>query len=349
MFRHQITRDKSDKPYEYTCSRCGWSWTREPSSDCPGVRRYSWKSAPAYLKTFTQLRAMGLKPRDRSRPDGVVLVSMSHWTFADLYDEREAIPRRRYTEKQRQAFEVAWPRTQEKYTCKHCGDTPNCLGDLQRFASPGMCKECRELRDLADQEYAKLLEIEYDQTQAHKWAAKIWGRTDWCVLDTETTSLDGYVVELAIVDRSGATLFNSLINPEHPVSPGAFAVHGISDAALATAPTLPHVWDEVCTVLSRFGMVLTYNADFDQSILEQSASRYGLALPSELKWRCLMKKYARYCGNWSEYYQSYKWLPLYGGHRALDDALAALSVFRAMAHNAPTSELEEREAAAREP
>ena len=58
------------------------------------------------------------------------------------------------------------------------------------------------------------------------------------VLDTETTDLDGVVIEIAVVDAcTGETLLDTLVNPGGvPVSAGARAVHGITDDELATAP-----------------------------------------------------------------------------------------------------------------
>lgn len=62
------------------------------------------------------------------------------------------------------------------------------------------------------------------------------------VLDCETASLSSGVVELAWlkIDESLNILeeFRSLCNPERAIEPGAFAVHGISQQSVATAPTL---------------------------------------------------------------------------------------------------------------
>jgi hypothetical protein len=40
--------------------------------------------------------------------------------------------------------------------------------------------------------------------------------------------------------------------------------------------------------------------------------------------------YAAFCGNWSEYHGDYTWVPLAGGHRTVEDALAALECVREM-------------------
>jgi DNA polymerase-3 subunit epsilon len=156
-------------------------------------------------------------------------------------------------------------------------------------------------------------------------------REDWCLLDTETTSLTGYLVEIAVIDREGTALFHSLVNPEVPVSEEARAVHQISDEELAKAPTLPEIWDRLVAVLGSRATIVTYNAQFDQSTLERDAQRYGLAVPTP-EWQCLMLRYAEYVGEWSEYHGDYRWYPLPDAtHRALGDAKAALEVMRHMA------------------
>jgi len=64
--------------------------------------------------------------------------------------------------------------------------------------------------------------------------------------------------------------------------------------------------------------------------LAQSARRYHLeALTQE--WECAMEAYAALCGNWSDYHGDYTWIPLMGGHRAVEDALAALERIREVA------------------
>lgn len=48
-----------------------------------------------------------------------------------------------------------------------------------------------------------------------------------------------------------------------------------------------------------------------------------------------MEWYAQWIGDWSDYWGNYRWQPLFGGHRALDDCLAALDYLKAMAANSP--------------
>ena len=86
---------------------------------------------------------------------------------------------------------------------------------------------------------------------------------DFTILDTETASLHGGVVEIAwlrindkleVIDE-----FQSLVNPERPIEPGAFAIHGISEEDVAWSPTLAMVAEKVTWPLHIIG----HNCGFD--------------------------------------------------------------------------------------
>lgn len=65
------------------------------------------------------------------------------------------------------------------------------------------------------------------------------------IVDTETASLQGGLVELAYIevddDLKVVDEFCVRINPERPIEPGAFAAHGISDAEVAGCPTMAEI------------------------------------------------------------------------------------------------------------
>ena len=63
------------------------------------------------------------------------------------------------------------------------------------------------------------------------------------ILDTETTDLDGRIIEISIIDAAtGTVLMDQLINPQGaPICAEARTVHHISPDDLATAPTFTQV------------------------------------------------------------------------------------------------------------
>lgn len=167
----------------------------------------------------------------------------------------------------------------------------------------------------------------------------------WAVLDTETTGLSSQdeVIELAIVDASGAVLFSSLIQPQNPQRHDlATHIHGIAPDMLAKAPTFPMVCPAIETIFKQYPHMLVYNASFDRSLLEGTARRYGYHLP-HVSWSCLMEQYALYHGAWNDYHRSYTWQKLQVAcarlgvqgdgnyHRATADALCTLGVLCALA------------------
>lgn len=175
--------------------------------------------------------------------------------------------------------------------------------------------------------------IEQDKRDAAKRAHKllhIRPAESWAILDTETTSLYGVVVEIGVIAPDGITLFHSLVNPECPVSEEARAKHGITDEDLSAAPRLPGIWDALREALEGRDVLVSYNASFDMARLTQSAQRYKLPMISQ-KWGCAMQLYSQFVGNWSTRHASYTWVPLNGNHRAIGDCLACLGKIREMA------------------
>ena len=155
------------------------------------------------------------------------------------------------------------------------------------------------------------------------------------VLDTETTGIGktAEIVEIAILDAdTGETLYNAQVMPQGRITPGASDVHGLTRSMLgqAGATAWPENHSEVCRLLSAADQVLTYNAEFDQRLLTQTAERYGLALPS-LNWRCLMIAYAD-GRRWFKLAEACKreGLRVSGAHRAESDARMARELWRKM-------------------
>lgn len=160
-----------------------------------------------------------------------------------------------------------------------------------------------------------------------RWARTCQQPGEAVVLDTETTGLNGVIIEVAVVDAyDGRVLLDTLVHPEGlGVEPGARAVHGITDAELADAPT----WQQVLPdLLAAIGdrRILAYNADFDRRAVATTHANAGLDtadLPGAERWECLMEAL-------STWYRIGRWLPLGGGHRARADAQAALNVLRTL-------------------
>ncbi len=175
-------------------------------------------------------------------------------------------------------------------------------------------------------EHREAIAVSTEAGAALRWARAMREPGAAVILDTETTDLDGYVVEVAVLDAAtGQVLLDSLVNPGCPVHPEARWVHGISDAELADAPPLADVWPQLLAA-TEGRTVLAYNAEFDHTTVLRHARRDGLD-PAHLadadRWSCLM-------GRRSDWLMRRRWLPLGGGHRARGDCEVAFELLAAM-------------------
>lgn len=123
-------------------------------------------------------------------------------------------------------------------------------------------------------------------------AAQLAERSPWVapfvVIDVETTGLDtdpaARVVEIAAIlfvggvptDRRVATR----VNPGCPIPPEATAIHGITDADVADAPTFAEVWPRIVELYdSGDTSTLAYSAAFDREFARREVGLAGSARP----------------------------------------------------------------------
>jgi len=167
------------------------------------------------------------------------------------------------------------------------------------------------------------VELATEAGAAMRWARAMREPGRAVIVDTETTDLDGYVVEIAAVDAAtGDTLLNTLVHPGAPIQPGAYWVHGISDA---DAPPWSQVLPQLLAATAG-RTVLAYNASFDAGVIARHTRRDGLDLGhlgDDGRWSCLM-------GRRSDWELCRRWLRLGGGHRALGDCQTAYELLCAM-------------------
>jgi DNA polymerase III subunit epsilon len=292
---------------------------------------YPWfDQVPDHLKTRRQLAELGLRP-------GGPVVAQVVWkrgrSWADLYDLATAKPKRAMTEAQRVALDKA---QQARRTCKRC-KTVHPFALWKGFDCP-VCFDRMLARNR--QEAAR--------------QAQIWLRSPRTViLDTETTDLNGYLVQIAAIRASdGAVLLDTLVNPQIQISEGAWRIHRISDDQVKDAPTFAQIWPHIEQML-RCRRVVTYNSSFDRGILANECARLGVgqarrrswawgwrpAWDRGLVWRCAMELYATWWGDWSDRHHDYRWQPLPGGdHSALGDARACRAVLQQMAEQKKEAE-----------
>lgn len=297
------------------------------------IPEYPWfDQAPENYKTRRQLAELGLRP-------GGPVVARVVWKrgerWADLFDVAAAKPKKAPTAAQLAALEKAQAARQ---IC------PYCKVDVG-FVIPYRWRERDCWSCVALQRKGELAEVAERARQALANPAT-------AILDSETTGLDGYLVQLAVIDRNGAPLLNTLVRPNAPIGDGARAIHHISDELLVAAPTFADIEPKLREALAG-REVWIYNEAFDTGVLYRELHRlYEMHWPEYTArdrqvqaWfkgfgtHCAMELYAEYVGDWSDYHGSFKRKPLPGGnHSALGDCQATLAVLKRMAEAGKESE-----------
>jgi DNA polymerase-3 subunit epsilon len=175
---------------------------------------------------------------------------------------------------------------------------------------------------------------ESDREKVVDWARDLLGRTDWVILDTETTGTFDFdeIVQVAILSAEGKILLDTLVRPTQRIPFEATAIHGITNDAVIGAPLFPEVYEKIQKIIQGKRIVI-YNAEFDVRLIQQSLAKYNL-LPFELELDyvdCAMLMYSAWVGElWP--YGGYKWQKLESGdHTALGDCRATLALIKKMA------------------
>lgn len=343
--KHNLEKDEQGL---YRCTICTWVWKGYPSDDeCPGVKRYRYGEVPEHLVSFTELKRRKLQPGGPIV--GAYRRAKSPYDYLYFYDVNEAKPRRSASEKQLEALAKARAALKAQHTCTRCGYYDESHGKsyynrkYHHTIRNGLCYGCEQYLIWTGDRYA----IE------NQMAELLASDTPFVVVDTETTGLpdenpDAQIVEIGIVGRDGQVLLQSLIKPDMPMPAEASAHNGITDADLADAPPLSEVWPRIVEILSTH-RIYCYNVRFDREIILSSAARFDLEIPEVLEksshWHCMMLDYALYHGEWSSYWENWKYQDLYTAcrklgvagsdfHRAVGDALNTLGVMKALAARA---------------
>jgi DNA polymerase-3 subunit epsilon len=132
------------------------------------------------------------------------------------------------------------------------------------------------------------------------------------------------------MDMAGTVLLDALVRPTCPIPQAATAMHGVTDADVADAPTYPLVHYRLAEVL-RDKVVIAFNSDFDEHVLSYETQFHALPSLPVQRWRCAMHLYAVFVGDWSDYHGNYRWYPLPGAdHHAAADCCTTLDLLRRM-------------------
>lgn len=141
-------------------------------------------------------------------------------------------------------------------------------------------------------------------------------------LDTETTGIkqDSEIVEIAVLDQNGDTIFYSLVKPSKAIPDDVIAIHGITNEMVQDAPYFSEIAIPLLEVLSNKNIV-AHNAYYDRKRLQYELSKCDLALNAT--WECTMWLSTPKGKKWNKLSEAMEQLGIdikSVAHRALDDA-----------------------------
>lgn len=286
----------------------------------------NWSEIPENLKTKTALGKMGLKPAKEQKPAAV----KTHWHYSRpnyyLYEVSQAVPKRKMSTAQTAALANARKKACTTSCCNRDYGSPNWEYE------GGMCLACY----CAWEENKHQSFLEESRQEAIEWAKGALVDHQAVILDSETTGLDGEIVEIAVITMQGETLLNTLVY-NHNIPIDATAIHGISTQDVLNAPQWPDVYKKLKAIFTHASKVIIYNAEFDMGRLHHMRYVHKTDPLPDVKTECAMEYYAQYYGQWSDYHESFTWQPLGGGHRALGDCVATLDLIKGMGNNGDMS------------
>jgi len=157
-------------------------------------------------------------------------------------------------------------------------------------------------------------------------------------LDLETTGLSPWfgdrICEVGLILTEGRRIkeqFQSLVNPERPLSPGAASTNGLTDEELADQPSFAEISEEVVERL-KGSVVVCHNAQFDIQFLDSEFRRLKreIIIPNLIDTLILARQnYDLTSYSLHSIAEAFH-VPVTNAHRALDDAHTARNVFFAM-------------------
>ena len=156
------------------------------------------------------------------------------------------------------------------------------------------------------------------------------------VLDVETTGLSprygDRICEIGIVrarDEQILDTYQTLVNPQRPISPGAAKVNGLRDADVSQAPLFADIASEVLARVDG-ATLLCHNAPFDLGFLDAELSSLGLAWGpvGVIDTLEIARRYFDFDSNSLAAIADSLGIETPQAHRALGDALTTFHVFR---------------------
>lgn len=166
-------------------------------------------------------------------------------------------------------------------------------------------------------------------------------------LDCETTGLDAMqdrIIEVAVVCFTLDEIleeFETLINPEHPISEVSQTIHHITYDMVKDQPLIQDILPKILDMIGDH-IIVGHGIGFDIQLLINAAARHNIPNNLHLNRSIDTLRMARYYGqspvNSLEKLRSHFNIPAIGAHRAMGDVLVNIEVFKSLAKDHETTE-----------
>jgi DNA polymerase III epsilon subunit family exonuclease len=167
-------------------------------------------------------------------------------------------------------------------------------------------------------------------------------------LDVETTGLSPWfgdrICEVAVLRCMGEEIidsFDSLLNPERLLSPGAARVNGLKDSDLKKAPRFADVVDQVLALIQD-AVIVCHNVPFDLGFLSSELGRINKGLPTVFTLDTLEMARRHFDFDSNSLQSIAQWLNIEvaAAHCALDDTYTTQAVLKHFAGELSSTEIE---------
>lgn len=166
-------------------------------------------------------------------------------------------------------------------------------------------------------------------------------------LDCETTGLSvetDQIIEVAVQKFNfDGTLesFETLIDPGIPIPPDSMAIHKITDEMVRGKPKIEEVLPEVFKLMGKH-TVVGHNICYDLAMLKMAANKLGIPCPinpeNSIDTLRLARLYAESPSNSLETLRKHFNIEEEGAHRAMNDVVVNVKVFKYLAIDFRTTE-----------
>lgn len=158
------------------------------------------------------------------------------------------------------------------------------------------------------------------------------------VFDVETTGLSSKIdeiIQISIIDGEGNTLIDEYVKPYWTTEwDEVYKIHGISTACVKDCKYPHELIPKVKGIFESADLLIAYDNQFDLSMLKQ----WGIEPLPEQKQFDVMTAFAPIYGEYSDYFEDYKWQKLttcaayydyeFDAHDSLEDVKATLHCYK---------------------